>query len=339
MTNTTQQLDELIKASRNILLVCHSSPDPDAMGSLLAMEHIVRENYKKLFITPVAETVSPTLSFIPGFHKVNYHGILKHLLTSSPDLIIFLDMAIWHMTSPKDSQQIKDEIIKRKIPTIVIDHHPLDDKAIDATLYINHNDSSTCQTLYRIFRDELKFELSTETYDCLLAGIISDTDRFRYTHDSNSYTFSILPDIVDKATTDVETISKTLTTFQYSILKPLEIFLKNTIMKDSGLIFSTIGDIDVTRSGLVKSDIGSAAKFFLSNILLNVEGAEFGFALYPFAVGDLYTISFRSTSDEYDVQKIAEKLGGGGHTKAAAARVKAKTSDEALQAVLDAIKG
>jgi phosphoesterase RecJ-like protein len=53
--------------------------------------------------------------------------------------------------------------------------------------------------------------------------------------------------------------------------------------------------------------------------------------------GDLVKVSLRSKSD-IDVRKIAEKFGGGGHTKASGLTISNASLDEAVELVLKEIE-
>lgn len=343
MSNTitsSAELETLIKKSSRIFIACHSSPDADAMGALNAITILLKENYQKLFVYPYAETVSQLLAFLPGFENVNTRGMVRDIQTNTPDLIIFLDFNMWHMVSPYAAEQIRAIVEKEKIPVVVIDHHPSEIKNINTNIFINAEDSSTCQTLFRVFHDDLNQELSANVCDNLLAGIISDTDRFKYSHPSAEYSFRIMPYLLGKAHFDVETITSILTRFPKSVLKSMQVLIQNTTMDtNTGLVYSVIRDVDVQKHGLVKSDISTATKYFMSNILLNIEGGTWGFVLYPhLKEPDLYTVSLRSADSTKSVQKIAEKLGGGGHEKASAARIRAGNSEEALDIILYTVK-
>lgn len=339
VTMLTTQLQKLIESSNIIYIACHSSPDPDALGSMLALQDILETNFGKRNVKVFAETLSHSLMFLPGYENVDIRGIYNTAQNGTPDLIIFLDFNMWHMVSPKAAIQMKDLVIQRQINTVVIDHHPQEIKNVEATLYINHNDSSTCQTLFRIFGDELKLDLSQKACDNLLAGIISDTERFKYHHSSLSYTFSILPAILEKASFDIESLTQIMTRFPKGAMKSLETFIQNTVTEDSGLTYTTIRDQDVTDKGLSKTDISSAAKFYMSHLLLNIDDSVFGFVIYPYIKEPgVYTVSLRSTNSVFNVRKIGEALGGGGHEKSSAARIKAQNSEEALAIVLTAVQ-
>jgi|GEM_PF-2192953 len=336
----TIDLDAIIKKSFRITIMCHSSADPDAMGSLLAMREILFEHYHKNFVNTVAENVSSSLHFLPGFEQVNTQSIVKSLIDSPPDLVILLDFNMWHMTSPVASAQIRAIIEKEKIPIVVIDHHPPEIMNIESKLYINREDNSTSQTLYRIFIDELKVELTPSIAANMLAGILGDTGGFKYDHPALSYSFQIGAELLKKSPLSIEYLSKTMNTIPDSSLSALQTIVKNAKSLENGIYYSQLIDTDIINNNLYRPDISSAAKFFLSNIMLNFENLRFGFIVYPRPGEEhKYTVMFRSADETQSVKRIAEDLGGGGHDKASASKIDAESSEDALVQIMNAIRG
>lgn len=309
------------------------------MGSLLALRQILLTHYKVKDVRIFAESMSAMLSFLPGISSVNTHGLFKTLMHERPDALIFLDFNMWHMVSPRFSEQIKQSAFEYQIPTIVIDHHPVEIKNIESTLFINREDSSTAQTLFRVFHDELDLPLTADIANCLLAGILSDTERFKYHHPSLEYTFSTMPKLLTSATFTIQDLTEIMTTYPAYGVKSLEVFLSNMVCDEDGLTYAVIHDHDVIRHELKKPAISVAAKFVMSHIMLAIDSSKWGFVMYPYLneVGK-YTVSFRSKTDEFSARLAAEQLGGGGHDKASAVRISADDSEKALQKVLEALK-
>jgi len=332
-------LDELIKKSFKITVVCHSGADSDALGSLLSFREILLTHYKKLFVTVAAEGVSSTLSFHPGFEQVDTKGIIKSLVNSPPDLLVILDFSLWHMISGTSMQQIKSFVEKERIPMVVIDHHPMDLLNIDAKLYINYEDTSTAQTLYRIFFEELRLELTPPVATNLLAGIVSDTNRFMYEYPAIPHALTAASKLVPLSTLSIERMSQYMGSIPDSALSALKLFVKNTKIISESIIYSAVSYAEIGENNLYPFDIASAANFFLPNVLLAIGNKALGFIIYPTKGEEhTFTVRLRSSSDLLNAKSIAEELGGGGHIKAAAARIDAENLDHALEQTLAAIK-
>ena len=74
-----------IKKSNNIVLLCHKNPDGDAIGSVIAMYHILKKMNKE--VDMVIETAPSRFNFIDGFEEI------KKISDKNYDLGIILDTA------------------------------------------------------------------------------------------------------------------------------------------------------------------------------------------------------------------------------------------------------
>lgn len=79
-----QQTTEQIKAAQKILLLSHTNPDGDALGSLLAL-YLVLKQLEKDVTAVVPDQISAPLKFLPGVEE-----ILKNF-SSAKDFIITID--------------------------------------------------------------------------------------------------------------------------------------------------------------------------------------------------------------------------------------------------------
>ena len=71
-----KKLNELINASENIVIIPHTSPDGDAIGSCLALYNVLK------IINKSSHVVSPNkapdfLNWTPGFDKITYYDTEK----------------------------------------------------------------------------------------------------------------------------------------------------------------------------------------------------------------------------------------------------------------------
>ena len=74
MTETVKKLApeilDVIKKSESILLHCHPSPDPDSVGSALAMKFALQSLGKKVTIIAGDSPVPSAFSHFPGFAEI-----------------------------------------------------------------------------------------------------------------------------------------------------------------------------------------------------------------------------------------------------------------------------
>ena len=61
---------ELIEKSRYILIITHVNPDPDSIGSALALSNLFHENKIKHKVFNISDDLPQSLDFIPRFEKI-----------------------------------------------------------------------------------------------------------------------------------------------------------------------------------------------------------------------------------------------------------------------------
>ncbi len=79
-----QQLSELIRTSKSILLITHEHPDGDALGSLLALHHALTKMGKKV-TSAVDGDIADYYQFLPGINQI------EREFSSNKDLLIMVD--------------------------------------------------------------------------------------------------------------------------------------------------------------------------------------------------------------------------------------------------------
>jgi len=340
MENATQlieKLDSLIKGSSSILLVCHTGADPDALASLIAMQKILSLHYKKEVVTALGERIPKSLSFIPGYSSVVNGSILEFLEKRTPDLFICLDFSQLHMSSKFDAKKIEDFIKKAGIPFVVIDHHPETYKNLDADIYLNLDPTSTSTNLHVIFHEHLGFSILPEIADSLLFGIIADTNRFKYKYGvkSENRILRIAAELSTYSTVSIEEISNALGRMDLGMLKISSAFIENIKFVSDTFAYTSLSEEDIAAKNLDTAKLGGAGQYVANDIISMINTAQRGFIVYPlFVEENTYTVRFRSCNEKFPVNEFAKALGGGGHAQSAAARVKAKNIEEAVEKVL-----
>jgi len=124
------QITHHLKKSKNVLVVSHTNPDGDAIGSLIAMGLALAAMNKKT--TLYNESPIPAVyRFLPGVDRV-----VQHLGNESYDTAVILDCGDWQRVGGAVST------VKRTPVIINIDHH------VTNTSFGNYKliDTSACAT-------------------------------------------------------------------------------------------------------------------------------------------------------------------------------------------------
>lgn len=178
----TDQLWDMIDSCSNIVLVGHTNPDGDAIGSLSAMYHFLKQTGKQSvmmvpnpfpnFLSCLDPADNPILTY-----RNNNQQCDRILATA--DLIICMDMS-----GPGRIDEMSESVFNgNAAKRILIDHH-LNPAADSFDIVISDTEvSSTCELLLSLILDfpaiagdidRLNFECATS----ITAGILTDTNNF-----------------------------------------------------------------------------------------------------------------------------------------------------------------
>ena len=141
--NILKSVTKLFSEKRNIILIPHSSPDADALGSCLALYHFFKSKNEVNIISPNEYT--EILNFLPGSENVlNYERDKEKCenMIDKGDVIFTLDF-----NSLGRARNLSSLISKSSATTIMIDHHENPDNYADITIS-NSKMSSTCEMVY-----------------------------------------------------------------------------------------------------------------------------------------------------------------------------------------------
>ncbi len=280
-----------IKKSNNIVLLCHNNPDGDAVGSTIAIYHILRKLGKEVDI--VIDKVPSKFNFIEGYENIQTSSDKKY------DVAIILDTAsIERLNNPNNI--IED--IPRKI---VIDHHGSNTHYGD----VNFVDSrpACCEVVYNLAK-EMDIEIDENIATSLCSGLLTDTGGLSHP-DVKPSTYEVaasLSNIVDIPSIHKKVLG-TITKGQFELNK---IGTQNLeFYKDGQITFTYITEEDLINLNLEKSDAD-----IIANLGRNIEGVEV--AIYIRKYKDENRVSLRSNNN-IDVNEIAKIFGCGGHKNAA----------------------
>ena len=85
-----EQLNSIIKNSKNILLVSHINPDGDTLGSMCGLYSLIKDNLKKSCDMVSVSDVPVTYNFLPYVDKVKH--ISQYDLSREYDLVITIEI-------------------------------------------------------------------------------------------------------------------------------------------------------------------------------------------------------------------------------------------------------
>ena len=166
----TEAGKELEKAKK-ILLVAHSRPDGDTVGSVFVLKEYLENFLGKRADATCADFFPDYLRSI--FHKADFVSSASILLADY-DLIVGCDAV------ERGFEKIITEKSKKQ-KLILFDHHPrLELKKIEPDIVIaDEKYSSVCEILYDFF-DFHRIDITKKMATYLLTGILGDTGVFQH---------------------------------------------------------------------------------------------------------------------------------------------------------------
>ena len=178
MQENILKLKKILTNTKQIVITTHRGPDGDAMGSSLAIMHLLKDlgHYVNL-ITP--NSYPDFLHWMPGNDKViifEEEKIKAQKLTSNADIIFFMDFS--NIDRVADYSKLVSNSAATKV---LIDHHENPDTSIADIIFSDIKASSTAQLLYEIL-EKMDFQhyINKNIAECLYAGIMTDTGSFKY---------------------------------------------------------------------------------------------------------------------------------------------------------------
>ena len=314
-------LEELIKENDKIMIMGHTNPDIDAIGSALGIYRIAKTLGKEAKI--VANVETPSIKDLYESIKDQYQEIFISSETAlaqvdSATLIVVVD-------THKKTYVESPELLTKTNKIVIIDHHRRSADFID-------NSILTCQEVYASSAAELvteiiqytqnEVELSEVEAEALYAGIMMDTKNFTFKTGVRTFEAAAY---LRRCGVDIIKVKKWFQSDLESYNTISEIVRKAEIVRDS--IGISIYDVQEKETSLI------CAK--AADELLTIGNITASFVLGLMEDGKV-CISGRSIGD-VNVQMILEKLGGGGHITLAGAQLENVTIDEAKQELISKI--
>lgn len=287
---------EKLKSSNSVCLIGHSTPDADALCSMVVFKNFLKQKFNISIIDMFADfdKLAENYTYILGDEKINKQS------TTNYDYAITLD------TSNPVLLGKYTELFNMAQHKIVIDHHNTNLR------YGQYNIvkycSSTCEMVYRILC-HFKHNFDVEDYGKIYAGIITDTNNL--TVGNISYkTFNIVGECYKYA--DCQKIYKHF--FCNNSLKTQKMFstaVQNIKVFNNGKILISHITMDEHNALNAEKDDYTG----IVNRLAQTSNVELVCFVHP--KNNKYYVSMRATKG-YNVAEIAKKHGGGGHIGAAA---------------------
>lgn len=291
-----QALENLIKESKKVMIMGHTNPDMDVVGSALGVYRISKTLDKNAYIvmdnkTPAIEAFNKSIEKDPEYEDVIINKEVALENVDEDTLLVIVDT---HKLNYVESEELVNKVGK----IVIIDHHRRSADFIEkATLTFQEvYASSTAELVTELIQYvDKKVELKTIEAESLYAGIMMDTKNFTFKTGVRTFEAAAY---LRRCGVDIIRVKKW---FQSN----LENFNK---------IAEIVGKAEIINSTIAISVCEQKAKDVnvlcakAADELLTISEITASFVIGN--LGDKVCISGRSIGD-INVQVILEKLGGG----------------------------
>lgn len=314
------ELSRLIKQVNNVVITGHSGMDFDVLGAAMGCAEIVRHYDKKVQI--LVDHPGGAVDKLADLINERVPGLI--CTKDSPEIEVSSQTLLLLVDVHRPQMLVEPSLLKRAGYIGVIDHHRRGEEFPERCnlSYIMPGASSTSEMVGELAHYFNDARFSSLAATALLIGIIVDTKRFAFS--TSGRTFRIAAQLKE-AGADQRLITEMFT-------DSLEVMLyRARILENAELVFQ--------RFAVAGHDepMGEAriAASRAADTMLEIAGAAASFAFYPIDGG--VGVSARSAGG-INVQRIMEKIGGGGHFSAAAAQLKDVTMKDARSRLLEILE-
>lgn len=319
-----QEAAALVSGWNRPLLVSHMRSDGDALGSLAA----VRLALRSLGVegtTVVFDALPARYEFMRSYGQYKlWPQDVRQADLDQADGIVLLDTC-----SSLQVEPLADWIRAASVPKVVVDHHVTRDIPMDCCL-IDESAAATCSILFEWF-EAAGWSMDRACATALFVGVATDTGWFRHSN-TDGRTMATVGALIDHGCQPHE-----LYELLYQRESPARYRLRAAaanrleLLADGQVAIVALPEQVFTECGASRSDTEDLVSepLRIRSVILSAMLVEHG--------AEMVRVGFRSkapaegTIPDVDVAALAAGFDGGGHRRAAGARISASLSDAKRQ--------
>lgn len=303
---------ERLKEADNILVLTHSNPDGDTLGSGFALLRALKKMGKR------AKLLNNDV--IPDKYAYLYEGIDADEFAE--EFIVSVDVAEKKLLGDRIREKYGDRV------DLSLDHHE-SSKHFAKETYVESDSASACEIIYTVIK-ALGVSVDSDIASCVYTGMSTDTGCFKYsnvtprTHLIAAELISLGADHskINERMFDRKTFGSIM--LEKLCYESLEMFCEGKVAV-----------ISVTKKMLSDCGVDKSALDAIKPITRQIQGVGIGITVKEEDNGKT-GVSVR-TSENYDASAICAHFGGGGHIRAGGCEF-STTVEEAKIKVIDYIE-
>ena len=323
-------MDQLISDAQTVLVVCHKSPDGDAIGSSLAWAEYLRLRGKDATVM-VPDQFPDFLKWLPNTEKIvryDKHKDKGDMLLKIADLVFCLD---FNTSSRVD--EMEQALVSSPAKKVLIDHHLKPD--VPADLVVSFPEaSSTSELVFRIVWQMGAFDKLEKAFAVpVYCGMMTDTGGFTY-NSSRPEIYFIISELLTKRIDKDRIYRNVYHNYSENRIRLMGyvLYQKLVYKPEYHAAFYSLTRDELKRFNFIKGDAEG-----LVNIPQQIKGLKLSISLREDTEKpNLVWVSLRSV-DDFPCNQMAEAFfNGGGHLNASGGKLNCSIP-EAEKIVLQAL--
>ena len=316
----SQALENMMASATQIIIMGHQYPDMDCVGGCLGIRRIAKMHGKTSWIVTNPDQYSHDIKKLMAVIKEDDElsssivtPEMAEALLTPETLVIIVDVS-------KPSLTASPVIVEKANQLVIIDHHRRGQEfpANPDLVYIEPYASSAGELITELLEYQLNEEEQIKTIEAttLLAGIIVDTRNFTLrtgsrTFDTASYLKSVGADTI---------------LIQRLLKENVDTYLmRSHLLNSLEMLPNNIGIVHGEETFVYPTVVAAQT----ADMMLSMENIDASFVVTRRNDGRV-GISARSLGNK-NVQRVMEKMGGGGHLSNAATQLTDMSIEEAIE--------
>ncbi len=307
-SNSVREVAESLKALRRVAITTHVGVDGDAVGSSIALLHLMRELGAEAVYCHAEETPNYLQWLLPEEQYREFPDGYDVLVSD---------------TSRADRTGVA---LDGATPRVNLDHHA-DNPLYGETNLVDGKAAASAEIVAALY-EEIGVPIKGLAAEAIYTGLRADTGGFRFRNISPKV-HEMVADLLRAGVVPAEVHDRLNRTGTIEQLRIVGVSLANAIRHGDALI-STVTNEDYERTGAGELDSKEAI-----DQLRTVAGVDVVAHLREVPEGTKGSLR----SETVDVAEIAGRFGGGGHRLAAGYTAKGMRPDQAKRELLAAFEG
>ena len=304
----------LLEKSEKCVILTHSRPDGDAMGSSLALAAFLKARGKSVSVV-VPNEYPFFLAWMPGIECVTIYDKAPEVaneILKAADLFFCLDF-----NALSRIEAAGEVVASLPAKRVLIDHHLAPEPVFDVT--ISHTEAcSTSELVFRLFwQMGAADEVTKEIAECVYTGIMTDTGNFAYASGRKDI-YLIVAELIARGIDKDIVYRRVFYNYSFGRMKLMGYMMYRKLRyfpkKNAALI--TLDYEEAQNFNCNKGDTEG-----IVNMPLQIKGVRFT-CFFREEIPGKINVSLRSV-DDFPCNKVAERFfNGGGHKNASGGEVR-----------------